>query len=231
MSSLTEQDLKLLRKLPLFSSFGADAVGTLLRGAQIRRHPQGEVLFLQGDPADRFYVVFEGWVKLYRETPDGGQFIVAVFARGEAFAEAAMFDSGGFPVCAEVVEEARLLEIRAQPFLRQLREDSELALSMLASVSRRLRYHVRQSEQFRMLTTAQRLAQFLFRLCEKSEGSTTIHLPYDKSLVAGRLGMEPETFSRALNKLRSLGIVSRRNEVLVPDIAALRSYCHEDGDD
>jgi CRP-like cAMP-binding protein len=222
MSSLNLEDLDLLCKLPMFSGLSPDILDTLLLGTKIREHPAGEVLFLQGDEADRFYVIFSGWVKLYRETPDGDQFIIAVFARGESFAEAAIFDKGDFPVCAEVVEDARLLEVRAQPFLHRLQDDSSLALNILASMSRRLRYHVALSEQFRMRTTAQRLAEFLLKLCPSEDGETTITLPYDKSLVAGRLGMEPETFSRALAKLRPLGVTSKRHEVHITDTTALR---------
>ncbi len=222
MSSLNLEDLDLLCKLPMFSGLSPDSLDALLMGTKIREHPRGEVLFLQGDDADRFYVIFSGWVKLFRETPDGDQFIFAVFTRGESFAEAAIFDKGDFPVCAEVVEDARLLEIRAQPFLHQLQTDPNLALNMLASVSRRLRYHVQLGEQFRMRTTAQRLAEFLLKLCPPEDGEITITLPYDKSLVAGRLGMEPETFSRALAKLRPLGVTSKRHEVHIADTAALR---------
>jgi CRP-like cAMP-binding protein len=228
MSSLNLEDLDLLCKLPMFSGLSPDALDALLMGTKIREHPSGEVLFLQGDEADRFYVIFSGWVKLYRETPDGDQFIFAVFTRGESFAEAAIFDQGDFPVCAEVVEDARLLEVRAQPFLNQLANDPDLSLNMLASMSRRLRYHVQLSEQFRMRTTAQRLAEFLIKLCPTDDGETTITLPYDKSLVAGRLGMEPETFSRALAKLRPLGVTSRRHEVHIANTMALRKLIASD---
>ena len=228
MSSLNLEDLDLLCKLPMFSGLSPDALDSLLMGTKIREHPASEVLFLQGDEADRFYVIFSGWVKLYRETPNGDQFIIAVFTRGESFAEAAIFDKGDFPVCAEVVEDARLLEIRAQPFLHRLQSDPNLALNMLASVSRRLRYHVQLSEHFRMRTTAQRLAEFLLKLCPPEDGETTITLPYDKSLVAGRLGMEPETFSRALAKLRPLGVTSRRHDVHITDTAALRRLVKND---
>jgi hypothetical protein len=57
-----------------------------------------------------------------------------------------------------------------------------------------------------------------------------VRLPYDKTLVAARLGMKPESLSRALAKLKSFGVVTKGNKVELTDIERLRNYCHDSGD-
>jgi CRP-like cAMP-binding protein len=222
---MDRHDLEILRRVPLFAGLEAARLVDLLQGTSVRVHPKGQLLFQQGDAADRFYVVLSGWVKIFRLTPDGEQSVMGLFTRAESFAEAAMFMGGRFPASAEVVEEARLLRVQSGPFEKRLHADPEIAVSMLASVSRRMHYLVGQIEQLQVRSGTQRVADFLLKLCPAREGSADIALPYDKSLIASRLGMKPESFSRALARLRELGVQTERSHVSVSDVAALAAFC------
>lgn len=219
------QDIEILRRVPLFAGLDESQLGDLLRDVSVRDHPKGQLLFQQGDTADRFYVVLGGWVKIFRLTPDGDEAVMALFARGESFAEAAMFMGGQFPASAEVVEQARLLRVESRPFKNRLHAEPEIAVAMLASVSLRMHYLVGQIEQLQVRSSTQRVADFLLKLCSAEDGPTEIALPYDKSLIASRLGMKPESFSRALARLRDLGVRTERSRVSIADAAALAEYC------
>ncbi|MHA1152266.1 MAG: Crp/Fnr family transcriptional regulator [Alphaproteobacteria bacterium] len=222
---MERQDLVILRHVPLFAGLDEPHLSGLLRDASVRAHPKGQLLFQQGDPANRFYVVLGGWVKIFRLTPDGDQAVMGLFSRGESFAEAAMFMGGHFPASAEVVENARLLRIESDSFEKRLHAEPEIAIAMLASVSRRMHYLVGQIEQLQVRSGTQRVADFLLKLCPAGDGPAEIALPYDKSLIASRLGMKPESFSRALARLRDLGVRTERNHVSISDPAALADYC------
>jgi CRP-like cAMP-binding protein len=197
-------------------------VAQSLIGAQtVRSHEKGSVLFEQGQPAGAFYVVLDGWVKLFRITPEGNEAVVGVFRRGETFAEAAIFLGGRYPVGAQVVTASRLLRIDGEVLRNRIREQPDLALSMLASASYHLKALVEQIEQIKLLTAPQRIADFLIRLCPVREGSCAIELPYEKTLIASRLGMKPESLSRALAKLRPLGVSVDRESVAITDVQLL----------
>ena len=92
---------------------------------------------------------------------------------------------------------------------------------MLASASYHLKALVEQIEQIKLLSASQRIADFLVRLCPIREGSCTIDLPYEKALIASRLGMKPESLSRALAKLRPLGVSVDREQVSIVDVDLL----------
>ncbi len=222
---MERQDLEILRRVPLFAGLDELQLKDVLHDTSVHNHPKGRMLFQQGDTADRFYVVLGGWVKIFRLTPDGDQAVMSLFARGESFAEAAMFMGGRFPASAEVVEEARLLRVESKPFEKRLHAEPEIAVAMLASVSRRMHNLVGQIEQLQVRSGTQRVAGFLLKLCPAEDGPTEIALPYDKSLIASRLGMKPESFSRALARLRDLGVQTERNHVSISDAAALVEYC------
>jgi CRP-like cAMP-binding protein len=222
---MNQDDWETLRRLPLFAGLPTDILPGLIEGSAPRAFDKGQLLFQQGDPAEFFFVVLSGWVKVFRLTPDGEQAVLGLFSRGESFAEAAMFIGRRFPASAEVVEDARLLRIMSGPFRKRLYEEPEIAVNMLGSLSVRLHALVGQIEQLQVRSGTQRVADFLLRLCPVREGSAVVALPYDKSLIASRLGMKPESFSRALARLRGLGVRTDRDHVSVSDVAALAEYC------
>lgn len=225
---LDATETELLRRVPLFQGLTDRQLERLLDQALVRRWPRGSVLFVQGDPADRMFVVLEGWIRLVRTTREGQEVTIHIFGRGESLAEAAVFQMGSYPVTGLVVEETRLLTIPAESLFACLRAHTELCFNMMASLARRLHGFVQQIEQLSTRSTAERLALFLCRLCVAEAGSCTIRLPLDKTLIAARLGMQPETLSRSLAKLREVGVESRGAVVVVHDIAALRRFARLD---
>lgn len=217
-------DWQIVRSTPLFGTVSQDVAQSLIGNQPVSVHKKGDTLFRQGEPADSFFVVLGGWVKLYRVTPDGNEAVVGVFRCGETFAEAAMFLGGRYPVSAEVVTNARLVRVDGQLLRRRIKEQPELALSMLASASYHLKYLVEHIEHIKVLSAPQRLAEFLARLSPVKEGSATIELPYEKALLANRLGMKPESLSRALAKLRPLGVSVDREQVSIVDVTLLTQF-------
>jgi CRP-like cAMP-binding protein len=98
----------------------------------------------------------------------------------------------------------------------------------MASMSAHLHRLVRQVEQLTVRSSTERLAEFLIRLAPRRSGSATIELPWDKALVATRLGMRPETLSRSLAKLRDLGVEARGARITIDQLEALRRYLSGD---
>lgn len=219
-------ELELVKKRSFFAGLSDEMMSSLICDANLQQAGAGEILFMQGDPTTNCYIVLDGWVKLYRLTRDGGEAVVSVFSRGQSFAEAAVFSMETYPVAAEAVSSTRLLRISRDALHQKVRENPEFALSILASTSLHLKQLVQQVEQLKMHTGAQRVARFLTSLCPRDEGSCTIGLPYDKTLIAGRLGMKPESLSRAFARLRSIGVRVERNAAAITNIADLRDYAN-----
>jgi CRP-like cAMP-binding protein len=216
--------------LPLFSGLPGEDVERLLSEARVEHVGDGKVICRSGDKAEKFFIILSGYVELSVDTSDGRRGVVEILEGGEVFGETAMFDGGHFPFSARTLAKTMLVAVPTASFLRVLEERFDLALLMLSSMSLRLRQLIHQITELKLKTTAQRLGGFLLSLTEVSSGQVEVHFPYDKKLAAEKLGMKPESLSRALMKLRKIGVSSvSDSSALIADIARLRAFCQEDG--
>ncbi len=225
---LSDEDLELVCKAPTFIELPEEDVERLMSSASARSMPRHTLLFSQGDPADRFYVVLGGKVKLFTAMESGDEGVVEIVEPIHTFAEAAMFASGKFPVNAEVVENSVLVQVSAEPFFRELSQNTALAFKIMAAMSRRHRRLLRQISDLKLKSPGQRLGSFLLSLTEKLEGKAHVKLPFDKTLIASHVGMKPESLSRAMARLRDIGVICERRDVEINDINALRVFCGEE---
>jgi CRP/FNR family transcriptional regulator, dissimilatory nitrate respiration regulator len=224
-------DWRTIRSASLFASMPPEVVQGLAGNRGSRSYEKGAMIFHQGEMASAFFLVLDGWVKVYRTTPDGLEVVLHVLRRGETFAESAIFGGGRYPTSAETVSAARLLRIDGDAFKAQICDRPELALSMLASASHQLDRLTEQIEQIKVRSAPQRIAAFLIRLTPVRKGPAELELPFEKALIANRLGMKPESFSRALGKLKAQGIAVARETVRIADVARLLAFVEysEDG--
>ena len=225
---MTPEEIWILRSSTLFNSLSDEILHKIVGNEPSRSYAKGQTIFSQGESADHFYVILSGWVKLYRLHNSGDEIILHIFKGGDSFAEAAMFSGYRYPAMAEAVEDTRMLSINCNHFKKLLGENPEIAMSMLASTSVHLKGLVLEIEQVKGRNSLQRLAFFLIDLCPSDTTSAVIELPYEKNLVASRLGIQPESLSRLLNKLRGYGVLCDKNRISISDVVALRDLAMEE---
>ena len=80
-----------LRSAYLFASLSPAQLERVAKKARHVHLDEGKVLFSQGDPADRFFFLLKGQVKLYRLSAEGNEKIIEIVGPGHTFAEALMF--------------------------------------------------------------------------------------------------------------------------------------------
>jgi len=220
--------IALARRSLILAAAPENVARTVLDSARLRSFSRGETIFLQGERATAIYIVAEGWVKLYRIAPSGAEAVVGVFTKGSSFGEAVAFRHDTYPVAAEAVTDCALIRIEADAFLRQIRENPEVAISILSATFAHLHSLVAQVEALKAQTGAQRVAEFLLELAPCPDGACEVTLPYDKVLIAGRLGMKPESLSRAFARLKDQGVTIKQNTAHIDDLSTLRDYVEED---
>jgi CRP-like cAMP-binding protein len=167
-------------------------------------------------------------VKLYRTTPSGDDTVIEMITKGQSFAEAVAFTGNRYLATAEAVSEARVARIPADHLVRCIRQSPDIALGMIASISQHMHNLVQKVEQLKAQSGVQRVAEFLASLSLAEQGHCAVVLPYDKLLIAGQLGLTPESLSRAFAKLRGVGVVVDASHVVVKDVAKLRQLANDD---
>lgn len=214
-----------LRRTYLFSALDEQQLKTVMETMQEITVEEGRILFEHGQPADRFYLLLEGQIKLYRLSEEGDEKVIEIVRPGETFAEAVTFMSGKFyPVNADALVKSRLLAFPNATFRELLRNSVDTCFRLMADMSQRLHRRLNEIDSLTLHNATYRLVSFL--LSELPEGvmeSQEIVLTTPKHIIASRLSIKPETFSRILTKLSRDGlIVVRGNSVVLEDLPRLR---------
>ena len=222
------KDLERLGQVSLFADLSADALRELTKGALLQRFPSETMLFRQGELPDFLHVLLEGSVQLAGASVDGRETVVEILKPVDAFMPAAALTNKPYLVSAKVVDPARIVMLPAPALRDQITRDSGLSLAIIASLARQYRNMLRQVKGLKLRTSTQRLGCYLLALVEEAGGHGTVELPHDKRLIAARLGMTPESLSRAFSALRKMGVEVNGHRVRLNDVPGLRQYCLPD---
>ena len=130
-----------LRRAYLFKGLSDDEIRLVAESCAEEERDAGDVIFVEGSTADRFYIVMEGRVEVWKNFYDPKPDLLAIHGSGRFFGEMALIDD--LPRSATVVakERTRLLYLYRDDFRRLIRERSSIALSVMTGIS----YMVRNS--------------------------------------------------------------------------------------
>lgn len=179
------------------------------------------MLFRQGDEAGRFYVVLKGQIRLFRLSLDGAEKVIAIVGVGQTFAEALMFlNAPRYPVCSAALCPTELIGIDAPDFSHMLRDSVDTCFVLLGTLSQRLRGLIQEIDNLTLHTATSRVARYL--LSKLPAEHRALELDVRKGILASRLSIKPETFSRVEKTLRDERIIEvHGSHVTVLDRAAL----------
>jgi CRP-like cAMP-binding protein len=216
-NSLRIEDI--LGKLPLFRRASAAQLRKLARRAEVRRAAKDTALYLRGDPATGCYVLARGLIKLSLRAPGGAEKVLRLVGPGETFAESVIFDERPQPVDAFVLADSQLVFLPSRALYDMLDHDRAFARALLANLSRRIHTLIADIEAYSLSSGTQRIAAFLHALADPSGAAPArVRLPANKTVIASRLGITKETFSRLLHELIAQGLVEvSRREILLRD--------------
>lgn len=208
----------------LFSSFPHAACLDLEPHSRVVLLQQGEDLFRQDTKANHFYLVLEGAIKLFRVSPDGHEKIIEVVNPNHTFAEAVMFmDRKRYPVNAQAISKSQVLSINSEAYKSVLLNNASCCLKFMGNMAERLHTRINEIETLTMQNARHRLVRFLVtQLPDPSVTEARIRLPMAKRLIASRLAMQPETFSRTMHELKEKKVLSVKGAYVhiysVPDL-------------
>ena len=227
-----EMDVVLARELRghyLFSALTDTQRERLLAASQTRSFTAGEHLFQHGDPAQRFFLLRRGCVKLYRLSDDGGEKIMRLIRPGQTFAESILFmEVPTFLVHGEGVEDGEVVELDREAFLDILRESFATCRAVMAQMTARIQAHWDEIETLALQNSRYRIVHYLLALAPATaQGRTRVTLPARKMVIAAHLAVTPETLSRTLRSLSDEGLIAvEGDEVTIPDLEGLRRRMH-----
>jgi CRP/FNR family transcriptional regulator, dissimilatory nitrate respiration regulator len=225
VQKLNTRDRDVLLRSRLIAPLEMRLQRRLLDVAVVTAHSSREILIEAQSKPDQFFVVLTGHVRLYREHKDGRQADIAVYGPGDVFAECAMFLDDCYPFQVQAAEAATVARFGAGKIRAMLSEEPALSMAIL----REMAHHAMDARlsvaDDRLHTAPQRVAKYLLELWHAQGGpGNAFKLPFQKSLLAGKLGLAPEALSRAFSNLRDAGVSIRGRMVQITDADALKNY-------
>jgi CRP-like cAMP-binding protein len=216
---------EVLRNVPLFQQLGDEQLSRIAAATAQVRVPAEFVLFRRGDMPTGLHVVAYGQVKLAFLTADGVEKVVDVIGPGASFGEAMMLLEKPYLVTAQTLTDSLLLTVGKEALLHELDRNPAMARRMLAGLSMRLHAMVADLESLSLRTATQRVVGYLLRdVAEAPEGPADVRLTTPKSVIASKLNISREHFSRILHELIASGLIEvSGRSIRILDVARLRS--------
>ncbi len=213
-----------LAQLPLFDAMSAEELDRIAQGTSTIRVARGASIFQRGEPCVGFHVVIYGKVKLAFVSAQGAEKVVELIGPGHSFGEAVMFMAKPYIVSAQALEDTLLLHVAKATVMEEILRDPALACKMLAGLSRRMHGLMGDLESYCLHSGTQRAIGYLLKDAPEQDG-TLVRLPMSKALVASRLNLTPEHFSRILSDLAGHGLIRvQGRNVTILALEQLRRY-------
>jgi CRP-like cAMP-binding protein len=218
----------LLSHIPLFEGLAAPELARIAQGTREVRASKGDILFHKGDLCTGFHLLVYGQMKLAFTSQQGNEKVVEILQQGQSFGEAIMFMEKPYIVFAQALTDSLLLHVSKQAVFAELERDPRLCRKMLAGMAIRLHTLMNDVESYSLHSGKERIIGYLLReLAEEDQNGTdvAVTLPTNKGVIASRLNLTQEHFSRILHELTELGlIVVEGRKIHIPSVANLRKH-------
>ena len=215
-----------LANLPMFADMGREELDRIAAATLPAYAEKGEAIVHCGDACTGFHVVVYGQVKLGFTSAQGVEKVVEIVRPGQSFGEALMFLDMPYVVTACALADTMLLHVAKHAVMEELAHDPTFARRLIAGLAGRVHGLVRDVEAYTLRSSQERVIGYL--LADVGDAPINgkpveVHLTPGKSVIASRLNMTPEHFSRILHDLAHAGLIAVEGRtVRIPDLAGLR---------
>lgn len=218
-----------LANVPMFSEMSAQEIRRIAAGTHAQRADKGNTIFHAGDACTGFHIVVYGQAKLGFTSSVGGEKVIEIFGPGQSFGEATMFLDRPHIASAHALADIMLLHVDKSVVFDEFASDPVFARKMMSGLAQRLLGVVRDVEAYSLRSSAERVIGFLLRDIEEHSAASgaagQVVIMATKGVLASRLNMTPEHFSRVLRELSAAGLITvQGKEVHILDAKRLRNH-------
>lgn len=207
-------------RLDLFDGCAPATVQAIVAYARVHTYPAHAEIVREGDPADFLYVILSGLVQLVARG-NGHETTIAVLEPPNTFIMAAVYLDRAYLRTARALDDSTILLLPATPIRTLARSDIALANNVARDLAATFRIVIQELKNQKLRPGLQRLANWLVRHDAETGGVGKFVIPYEKKVLAARLGMAPEILSRSFSTLAKYNVVVEGKNVAIRDMKAL----------
>jgi len=217
---MRNEEIEQVRSLSLISAAQAEHLPRLLRGAFLQRFPPHVELVREGEPPDFLHILVEGQVELYSRYRDR-ETTVSVIGPGGSFILAAVVLDKPYLKSARVLSSSRILMIPSEAVRELFELDTSFARALNHELAYAYRGVLKELKNQKLRSSLERAAAWIIRFNSDYGEGGKFDLPFDKKILASRLGMAPEVLSRTFVTLQQYGVKVQGRRIELRDIPGL----------
>ncbi len=218
---MRKDEIDEMRQLKLFYGVEPRHTDRILRASFLQRFPAHLELIREGEPADFLHLVLEGQVEVFSAYRDR-ETTVAVLGPGHSFIVAAVVLDRIYLKSVRALTPCRVLMLPAEAVREIFAVDASFARALAIELALAYRGVVKELKNQKLRTSLERLANWLLVQHAASGFTSSFALPFEKKVLASRLGMVPEVLSRSFASLIPYGVRVSGRTVELTDAEALR---------
>lgn len=223
-SALKDISISKLRGIPMFSDMSADDLATFADMVQLRRFPKGAFIVNQNELGSSMYLLVSGRVKVSLASPDGKELALNYLEAPAHFGEMSLVDAEPRSADVIAVTEVELFSLDAKDLSAAIQINPRLALSLIATLSRRLRHTIARLEDMAFHDATHRVMRVLLNVATASYEARGVPIiqgltHYDIATLAGT---SRETASRIISNLAKDGALATKGRKIIVDLIKLR---------
>ena len=210
-----------IKNIPLFSDLNSKQIDKLKQIAHIRSYSSGEVLFFEGETSDAFYIIMSGEIQIKKLTETGKEKILEIMGSGEFFGEMGIIENKARSATANITSDSKLLVLEKNDFLNYIETNMEVALKMIAELSKRLRVADLDIKNLAFMNVETRLKKLLIRMAKKYNESLKKPVIPKRTHqeLASFIGTSRETVTRIINKMMQNDLIEiKDNKIFLKKI-------------
>ncbi|WP_144547394.1 Crp/Fnr family transcriptional regulator [Bacillus sp. X1(2014)] len=202
-----EEIKKVLADFTLFRELNDTELTKITDIAISREWKKQSHVFLQGDPLENVYFIYDGKIKIYKSDINGKEQIVAIAKKGEMFPHVGFFRKGDYPAYAEVLEPSTLIAVPISKFETVLIDNPELCIKVFRVLGEKIVDLQNRLEEQILNNTYEQIVKLLIRLAQKhgkeqEDGTLLLKSEFTNRDLANMIGTTRETISRTLTKMK-----------------------------
>ncbi|MDQ1145300.1 CRP/FNR family cyclic AMP-dependent transcriptional regulator [Bacillus sp. SORGH_AS 510] len=223
---------KVLSEFSLFKELNDMELTKITDIAIARDWKKQSHVFLQGDPLENVYFIYDGRIKIYKSDINGKEQIVAIAKKGEMFPHVGFFRKGDYPAYAEVLEPSTLVAVPISKFEAVLIENPELCIKVFKVLGEKIVDLQNRLEEQILNNTYEQIIKLIIRLAQKhgqdqGDGTILLKSEFTNKDLANMIGTTRETISRTLTKMKKDELIEVDDEGnMIVDIEILMEEIH-----
>lgn len=211
-----ENDLSLLKDIPIFSELNESALQHILGKSRTLKFRKNTVVMNEGETGEALYIIHSGRIKIFVSNENGNELTLFIEGPGSYIGEISLLDGSPRTASAVTLENTEVISISKTDFFDVIRENPEIAFNIINALTQKLRRTTDSIRSLALNNVYQRLVYKLTELSIEENGEKYIPEKYSHLELSKMIGASREMVGKVMAELiRGEYIEQRDNNIFI----------------